>query len=127
MRVLAQFIVLACLAIALPACGSKEGTDLAISVKNGLGEHRYRLKCDPASGSVPRPAELCGLIRENEGLMLPAPEAPSQVCVGGVLTPYIEIEGDFRGDAIHTVVSSCYGNVEGERLWLKLLPPPVGS
>jgi hypothetical protein len=126
-RALPRLIAVASLAVALAACGGGNGTELTISVKNGMGEHRYRLTCDPPSGDVPRPAALCGAMAANDGLMLFPDVPPDTVCVGGVLTPYIEVKGQFRGEAVDGVVSSCYGNAEGEGLWLNLLPAPPGS
>jgi hypothetical protein len=50
----------------------------------------------------------------NEDSMLFPPLEPTQVRAGGALTPYIEVKDHFRGESVDTVVSSCYGNVEGE-------------
>jgi hypothetical protein len=120
-------IAVASLAVTLAACGAGDSTELTIAVKNGMGEHRYRLTCEPPSGDVPRPAALCGAIAAKDGPMLFPDVPPDTVCVGGVLTPYIEMKGQFRGEAVDAVVSSCYGNAEGEGLWLNLLPAPLGS
>jgi hypothetical protein len=110
--------------VGLAACGgSDEGTELTITVENGWGRQSYELHCDPPAGDVPRPADLCGLIDRNADVMLHAADL-NQVCVGGPSTPYIEVQGRYRGESIDTEPSACRGHPEGEALWLKLLPTP---
>jgi hypothetical protein len=113
--------------IGVAACGgSEEGTELSITVKNAFGVHAYRLRCDPPAGDVPRPADLCSLLGRNQQLMLHARDL-SQVCGGGLSTPYIEVKGHYRGESIETYPSACYGHPEAEALWLRLLPPPPAA
>jgi hypothetical protein len=112
------------LVIGLAACGgSEEGTELTITVENAWGRQSYQLRCDPPSGNVPGPADLCSLIDRNDETMLHARDL-NQVCVGGLSTPYMEVKGQYRGESIDTGPSACYGHPEAEALWLSLLPPP---
>jgi hypothetical protein len=123
-RLVITGVLVAIAAALLAACGGSEGTHLTIAVQNGEGKQQiYRLRCEPPAGSVARPADLCRLIERNQDAMLHPPDL-GRVCVGGVLAPYVKIKGRYQGEGVDTVVSACYGHVEGEALWLKLLPRP---
>jgi hypothetical protein len=112
------------LAAVLASCGGPDGTELFIQVANGFGEQHYRLTCDPASGDVPRPAELCRLLAEKADVMLFRSKDKS-TCAGGVTTVHLEAHGVFKGKSVDaTEIDACQANPEAERLWLSELPPP---
>lgn len=117
-----RLTVLLVLCATLPSsCGGSDTTDLAITVKNALGEHPYSLQCDPPVGDVPRPSEACAVIARNAAAML-FPRDLGVTCAGGLYTPYIHVNGRYRGKTVDTVVSACGGHYDAEALWLKLLP-----
>jgi hypothetical protein len=119
------FSVVAALAVGLAGCGGgKQENELSITLANGWGQQEYRLTCDPASGDVPRPAELCALLAEKADVML-FPSKDKSDCAGGVTTVHLEAHGVFKGKSVDaTEIDACQANPEAERLWLSELPPP---
>lgn len=49
---------------------------------------------------------------------------PTDTCVGGPSTPFIEVSGVWQGRAVKTEVSSCYEEPVATALWLAQLPRP---
>jgi hypothetical protein len=118
-------ILIFVVASALVGCGERPDTNLTIEVANGFGQQQYQLKCDPDSGDVPRPGDLCALLADNADVMLFRPPDRS-TCIGGLGTVHLRAHGDFDGRKIDaTEIDGCQGNVEAERLWLSQLPPPT--
>ncbi len=117
-------VVLCALLLALPSrCERAEDTDLRVVVRNAYGAHRYELRCDPPSGTVPDPAAACATLEANENAMLFPPDL-NRICAGGEFTPFIDVVGRFEGKPVSATVSTCAGNVRGEQLWFDHLPPP---
>jgi hypothetical protein len=105
-------------------CADESSTELTIEVANGFGHRAYRFTCDPASGEVPDPEQLCKLLEANADVMLFPPETNS-LCIGGFVTVHLRARGRFHGREVDaTGIDACRQNAEAERLWLSQLSPP---
>ena len=104
------------------ACGGTADTKLTITVENGVRKQVYDLRCDPPDGTVPSPARVCNLLSEHAEAMLF--RETGRMCIGGLLTPHIYVDGRYQGRRVSNAVDTCAGNLEGERLWFEVLPPP---
>lgn len=121
---IAVFVVATSVASCGGANNALKAANLRIHVENGAGQHDYRVTCEPAGGTVPRPAELCRLLAEHADVMLLVPPDRA-TCAGGYQTIHLRVTGVFDGERMDAQeIDACQGNVEAERLWLSALPPP---
>lgn len=109
------FLLIAC------ACGGDGSTRLTVEVANGFEQRSYSLYCDPPAGTYPKPRAACDALA-RDSVMLVDPN-PKSTCIGGVGTAHIHVTGTFRGEDIDAEPDSCNGNGEGERFWMRDLPP----
>jgi hypothetical protein len=124
-RARSLFLVLAAL-VAITGCGkgsdagSSSGTSLKISVVSDEGAKPdvMTLKCDPAGGSQPQPAQACAVLAKA-GARVFKPVPKSQVCsmlYGGPQTA--TVTGTYEGKAVDATFKRTNG-CEVDR-WEKL-------
>lgn len=122
MRLAAAGTIAALLVLCGATCRGGRSTSLDLAVESGADRQSYRLFCDPAGGSHPDPAAACLALADHHELML-ADLYPGRTCIGGVWTVHIRVVGKYRNEPVRGRPDACSGNVEGERLWMKDLPP----
>ncbi|WP_223148702.1 SSI family serine proteinase inhibitor [Aeromicrobium ginsengisoli] len=106
----ALLVLVAVLAATLSACGkdaasdssSSAGTALTITVvaSEGADSQTYELRCDPAGGDHPQPAEACAAL-DTAGAKVFEPVAKDQMCTelyGGPQTA--TVTGTYDGDKV---------------------------
>ena len=115
------------LVLVIAACSGGNGsTELNVVLRNAGGEENtYRLRCNPAGGTVPNPSAACRALADHAETMLAQPNGG--LCVGGHGTMFVDVRGLYRGKTIATELRACGGNGQGLVLWLRHLPfPPTG-
>jgi hypothetical protein len=112
-------LALAVLAAALVGCGSEssagpgDGTSLTVTYwprgPEGGAKQTWTLRCDPAGGSLPRPAAACRKLATDPAL-LAEPVPPSTVCAqiyGGPQTA--RVTGKVDGEQVSAAFSRTNG------------------
>lgn len=112
------------LAAAAAGCGGKSpSTDLRIRV-HALGGHAwtYELRCNPAGGTVPKPADACRSLAAHRNLLASGELGFEHSCPAG--TPWLEVVGKRRGRRVSVFFPECAwvpAQGEGKTQWLGLV------
>jgi hypothetical protein len=122
MRRAAAGVIAAVLVLCGATCRGGRPTSLEVTVENGADRRSYTLYCDPAGGSHPDAVAACLTLEQHGDVML-ADLYPGRTCIGGVSTVHIQVEGKYRNERVRGRPDACSGNPDGERLWMKDLPP----
>ena len=125
MKVLLCGLVLAvCAAVAPVATATRGSEQLTITVRGGdFGDRLYTLGCDPATGTVRKPAAACATLHAHPDLLEPHP-GQDHSCPPG--TPTFEIAGTSGGAAVAASFSACVsGQADGLAAWERLVPYTV--
>ncbi len=88
--------------------------------RGGFGPERYRLRCDPPSGTLPHPQAACAAIAGEPELVLAGPGVDHS-CPAGVSG--VRVRGEYLGQHVDVGFSPC-SSQPGDPLerWLSLLP-----
>lgn len=104
----------------LPGNGRGSGDVRVVELGTMLGSFGYALRCDPAGGTVPRPARICAAIARDPALLYSFP-GPDHSCAAG--SPTVSIAGSWTGRPLHSTFSECTGGQERQAgTWAGLLP-----
>jgi hypothetical protein len=112
---------IALLALLVSGCGSSHpGARLLIAT----GGRVYRLQCDPAGGTAPRPERICAELRRSPNLLVGGP-AIDHSCPPAAYTTF-RIAGTYRGHRVDAIFppSSCAwvpGQGDGAGEWTYLM------
>ena len=130
-RVLLLVPLAACLAL-LPTAAARPAQHKmrtpAISLRLNYRQDnfllKYRLNCDPVSGTLPRAKAACAAIHREPDMVLGTPEAPG---VGNIPCPhphwFLTITGTYRGRRAQTTFPRACGEASNAgELWLNYLP-----
>jgi hypothetical protein len=101
----------------LPSSGRGPGDLRVVDLTKMLG---YRLRCDPAGGTLPNPARACAAIKADPALLYSVPGLDHSCPAGG---PSVSLRGIWRGRPVRSSFSICTGGQEDEAgRWAALLP-----
>ncbi len=104
----------------LPGNSRGAGDVRVVELGTTLGSFGYELRCDPAGGTVPRPARICAAIVRRPALLYSLP-GPDHSCPG--FAPAVSIAGSWNGKLLHSTFSVCTGGQEQQAgAWAGLLP-----
>jgi hypothetical protein len=101
----------------LPSTGRAPGDLRVVDLTRMLG---YRLRCDPAGGTLPDPARACAAISADPALLHSVP-GPDHSCPPG--GPSVSLSGTWGARVVHSSFSICTGGQEEDAdRWSTLLP-----
>jgi hypothetical protein len=89
-----------------------------------LGSLGWELSCNPADGTLPRPATVCAAIQRDPSLLQSHP-GHWHLCPLG--PPAISLSGTWEGELLNAQFSACLGGTEeSAQKWAMLLPGGLG-
>lgn len=104
----------------LPGNGRGPGDIRIVQGAGMIGSFGYRLRCDPAGGTVPDPARICAAIAHQPALLYSFP-GPDHSCPFGGAN--ISLDGRWNGKPLHSTFSVCIAGQEDlAGAWSALLP-----
>jgi len=124
-------VALLALVASASACGSghSNATRLTIEVRDDLGVHAWRLKCNPPSGTAPAPKAICGKLRRSPELLAGGPNLGGSPCEPQSW-PAFHVSGRYRGYPIEaTFGRDCdvLGQKDAYSTWWSLMNGAAGS
>jgi hypothetical protein len=123
-KLLLPAVVLVGLATVVAGCGSKAPeARLRIEVGDASMVRAYRLTCDPAKGTAPRPAAICAALDRRPELLVGG-GGLSFSCPQPDAAKTFRISGTYRGYRIGADFWPCTwrpGQGEGLKLWTQLM------